>query len=306
MSLHPFRLPYLGLGLRDDASIARDSGAWVAHYPDVAGRPYLRLRVADDGLTDVEEFDRRGRSVARTRESSLVRALGRHGAESMAAEAFAPQPEDPPRLWPELPGCAPTPDTTPAPSGATISRFWLRATGGGLSVWCPLTWRGRYGFVPAVGLASVHIPCRRGSRWVPPEPGLLATRLGIDFALAGRPRPAILVRWGADGARTDEQVTLRTITVPAILLRELAAALAATEGAAASRGGHVPATIEWRAYATTDVGMAPFMAWSVPEPFQRPDLVRFAIEGAPRSRPASARRSGRSADAYRFARSHAT
>lgn len=77
MSTHPFHFPYIGLGLRDEASIGREADAWTADYPDAAGRSYLRIRVADDGTTELEEFDLHGRPVARTEARSLTSAIAR-------------------------------------------------------------------------------------------------------------------------------------------------------------------------------------------------------------------------------------
>jgi hypothetical protein len=238
MSSHPFVFPYIGLGLRDDASIRRLDGAWHADYPDADGRPYLRLAVTDDETT-IEEIDEDGRVAAITAATSLADAIGRHGSDA-------------------LPG--------------DVSRFWFRAIHGAISIWTPLACRADYAFVPALGLARVHLPMPTGSTLPPLRVGALAARLSLAYGADPIPRPGLLLRWGAGRILpTPEPISLHDFVVPGILLEELATAL---------RSVRKTPSIEWRPFADTTQSTTVHSLWPthrVPDELRRPDLVRFSV-----------------------------
>lgn len=246
MSDHPFRYSYVGLGLLDEASIHQERhrgvDRWVADYPDLRGRPYLRVGI-EPSLATIEEFDTHGERVAMTVSPSLTDAIGRHGAGATNAEG--------------------------ARDG--VSRFWVRAISGAISIWTPIDATVRYSFIPAMGLATVYIPAPRGSTWVNPAPGPVATRIERDFDEDdGWPRPATLYRWPAeDGPPTTEPIDIHAITVQGILLAELADAIKLARGPLRS--------IEWRPFASVNSSTFVRNAWPASVGHARPDMVSFAI-----------------------------
>ena len=249
---HPFRLPYVGLGLLDEASIRREGDTWTADYP-IGDEPYLTIRVAPDGV-EIDELEN-GMLVATTRGSDLDRAIGMHGEGALSGE---------------------------------LSRFWTRLVERAGPVWVQLTVPGdvRYAFVPAIGLGRLCVPSPLDVRWVTPEPGPLARRFGFrpfDPADPDTTTRAQLLRLVDDepGPRVEE-VRLHGTDLPGILVAETVAALYAANGPL--RG------IEWRPFvnpAPTDWAV---QRWNMPRPSLLPDgavlrafaLVREGIRGVDR------------------------
>ena len=240
--IHPFRLPYVGLGLLDESSIRREGDAWTADYR-IGNEPYLTIRVAPDGV-EIDEVED-GALVATTRGPTIDRAIGMHGEGALAGE---------------------------------ISRFWRRLVERAGPVWVQLTVPGdvRYSFVPAIGLGRLCVPSPIDVRWVTPEPGPLARRVGFrpfDPADPDTTTSAQLVRL-VDGEPEPrfEEVRLHGTDLPGILVTETVAALYAANGPL--RG------IEWRPFVNPAPADWTAQNWWGPRPSLLPDgglLVGFAL-----------------------------
>ena len=145
---HPFELPYVGLGLLDEASIRRDGDAWTADYRS-ADEPYLTIRVEPDHV-EVVEVEVDGERVATTFERTLTRAIGLHGSGALRGP---------------------------------VSRFWQRAADlpGAFDAWVEVSIpRAQFAFVPAIGLGRLSIPWPTDVPWRTPEPGPIARRIGLS------------------------------------------------------------------------------------------------------------------------------
>jgi hypothetical protein len=235
MPSHPFVFPYVGLGLLDEASIRHVRDAWTADYPDAAGQPYLRLTIRP-GRTRIEEFESDGKPIAVTDETTLTRAIGRHGGDALDGH---------------------------------VSRFWFRAIHGATTIWTPLACDADYAFVPAIGLATVHLPMPIGEILPPIPTGPLATRVGLGYGAEPLPRSGLILRWASGKVvPKPEPVSLRSFTVPGILLEELAAGLQAVRPTPA---------IEWRPFADTTQSATIAARWPTHPAHSRLDMVRFAI-----------------------------
>lgn len=194
---HPFDLPYVGLGLLDEASIRRDGDAWTAEYR-IGDEPYLAIRVAP-GRVEIQETEG-GRMVARTIEQTLNRAVGLHGQGALTGD---------------------------------ISRFWNRAAERADMAWVQLSPRDiQFTFIPAIGMGRLCVPSPFDALWTAPEAGPLARRLGFEpFAGPECVRGATLLRSVVEEAEARvERVRLHLDTIPGILLAETVEALYAANG----------------------------------------------------------------------------
>jgi hypothetical protein len=220
---HPFRHTYIGLGLRDDASIVRDGDTWQADYTD-DGEPYLRIRIGPGARAEVVAFDAEGGVAARTIGPSLGAAIGQHATwYALAGEAEE-------RL-----------------DGAVVTRFWRTVAFRTPGVWVDLAPRDEvYAFVPAIGIGMLTVPVPPGERLRIPEPGPVARRIGLDpYAEPFGPVRGELRRWfvGLDEPET-EPVRLYRWSVPGILVGELVEGIRAANGPLRA--------IEWRPFLITD------------------------------------------------------
>lgn len=230
MTPHPFRFPYVGLGLLDPDSIRRDGDVWSAAYPDTAGAPYLHIRLGPD-RAEIAEFDARGQRVAITRAATLTEAIGLHGAQAVNGRP---------------------------------SRFWSRVAAQGPVAWCPLEVTVPYTYVPAMGLARLRVPLAAGRPLPPPLAGPLARRLGQDFRQeAHSPLPATLsCRWGWPEPPEEVAILVHRFVVPAILVPELTAAVAAVTGALSGA--------EWRPWLDPELADRTARHWPSPPPLGEP------------------------------------
>lgn len=193
MSNHPFRYEYIGLGLRDDASIKRDGDTWTADYLDIDGKRYMRVKIGPDHV-ELRESHIDGSPGSVTWHRNLLEAIALHSLNCLGREPS----EFKKRLMLQTPG--PT-------------------------AWVPLREGYVIAFVPAIAMATVRIPYEDGISWSTPAPGPLATKLGISFAdqeSPDSPAPAVLVSSYAGYDRPEtEYLIIRRIRVPAIVVPEL-------------------------------------------------------------------------------------
>ena len=238
---HPFTMPYVGLGLLDEASIRLDGENWIADYP-IGDDPYLTIAVGPDRVEFLEVED--GSIVARTVETTLERALGFHGIGALDCE---------------------------------ISRFWRRVAEGAGSVWVLLSMpETRYAYVPAIGFGQLCVPSPLGIPWVTPEPGPLARRLGFEPFDPTDPATTVtaclLRRVEGEPELRREEVRLHGTELPGILVGETVAAIYAANGPLRGR--------EWRPFVNPSPADWEFQRWRATDPAQLPDggmLLEFAL-----------------------------
>jgi hypothetical protein len=231
MPAHPFSHAYIGLGLLDDASIQHHRDTWAAEYRDAAGDPYLVV-YAGPSRVRIEEFDS-GKRVALTADSTLLRAIGRHGQDAL---------------------------------GGDMSRFWARVARTSSQVWIQLTPpEALAAYMPAIGLGRVSIPVSLDGTWCDPEPGPLARRIGRrPFMDDARVVPATLFRYIEGESRPRrERVTVRQASLPGLLLAEAVAAYYAANGRLRS--------IEWRPFMIPEPAERIGRAWKATIPALTPD-----------------------------------
>ncbi len=231
MSEHPFTFDYIGLGLLDERSTIQHRDSWAAEYRDAAGDPYLVVYVGPRQVR-IEEFDA-GKRVGLTVDSTLLRAIGRHGQDAL---------------------------------GGDMSRFWARVARTSSQVWIQLTPPDVVGaYVPAVGMGLVSVPSPVDGAWRQPEPGPLARLLGVrPFVDEGHVVPATMLRY-VEGERhpREERVVLHQAIVPGILLSEAIAAYYAANGPLRS--------IEWRPFVIPEPAEHIGRAWHATIPVLCPD-----------------------------------
>jgi len=239
---HPFDLPYVGLGLLDEASIRREDDTWTADYT-IGNQPYLTIWIAP-GRVEIDESEG-GAIVVRTFGQTLTRAIGLHGADALGGE---------------------------------ISRFWRRLAAIAGSVWVQLSPPDdfRFSYIPAIGLGRLCVPSPIGVPWLAPEPGPLARRLGFRPFDASDPGVMVSARLlrsvaGASEPRV-ERVRFHGDDLPAILIPETVAAPYAANGP--------PRAIEWRPFVNPAPADWATQHWYAPVPSLLPDgevLVGFAL-----------------------------
>jgi hypothetical protein len=240
MPAHPFTLPYIGLGLLDEPSIRRDGEIWTAEYPDTSGRPYLVARIHADHVR-LEEFED-GKRVDMTAGGTLASAIGQHGKGALLGEA---------------------------------SRFWLRVVRDLSNVWVQISGADvRYGFVPAIGLAELTIPLPGGMRWIPPTPGPIANRIGLNpFDETTEVMTGTLLRTIREEPTPRVQaIKVVKATMPGILIPEAAEAYFEAFGGLRS--------IEWRPYVLPAPDRNVSRSWQSIQPVTYRDgstLTGFAV-----------------------------
>lgn len=226
MDPHPFRFAYIGLGLRDEASIHREGDDWHADYPDAAGRPYLHAKLGPDGAA-LTEFAKDGRTVAETRDREIAPAIGRHAGGAINGE---------------------------------FSRFWWRVAAGARLVWIPLQISVRFTYIPAMGLARLRVPRPLGMPLPPVEPGPLATRLGLDY-VEDEDSPAVAMlfrRYRDDDDGVATPIAVHRITTQGILVQELTASIARLVAPLAG--------VEWRPFLDPELRSRVAQSWPCPPP----------------------------------------
>jgi hypothetical protein len=240
---HPFRLPYIGLGLLDEATIRREGDTWRAEYRD-GDDPFVEVEIAPDGRTTVTAREPDGRRLGSASGLNLVQAIGAIGGPLLRGD---------------------------------VSPFWLRVARRADGVWVALSGdRIELSFVPALGIGTISVPVRRGCEWHEPGPGPIARRIGL--ATSDREVDVVeatLLRWFVGLDEPDEEpILVHRYSVPGILVGELADAIFEANGPLRS--------IEWRPYLHHDLARTAWGGgdlWTVPEGRRefRFGLRRFAI-----------------------------
>ena len=237
---HPFVHAYVGLGLLEESSIRHDGETWTADYR-IGDEPYLAIRIGPHAV-EIVEFDRAGAELATTRESTLTRAIGVHGAGALTGES---------------------------------SRFWLRAMVHAPGVWVQLSCpEARFSFVPAIALGRLSVPSPLDVPWQRPKPGPIARRLGfVPFDEPDAASHAVLIRsYRGRDEPVIEPIRLHRTTIPGILLAETVDALYAANGPLKG--------IEWRPFLENEPAGPVARSWPSPPSSGRPGqpaLTGYAI-----------------------------